>query len=93
SGGHKSVDPVRIGWLPAFVNARLTATFQHIQDNWHDYQHGDPTSREAAKERMVNGVFGKLPAAMFVLVPAFALLLKLFYVFKRRLYMEHLIVV
>jgi hypothetical protein len=29
---------------------------------------------------------------MLVLVPAFALLLKLFYLFKRRLYMEHLIV-
>jgi hypothetical protein len=29
---------------------------------------------------------------MLVLVPLFALLLKLFYVFKRRLYMEHLIV-
>ena len=29
---------------------------------------------------------------MFVLIPLFALLLKLFYVFRRRLYMEHLIV-
>jgi hypothetical protein len=29
---------------------------------------------------------------MFVLIPAFAILLKLFYVFRRRLYMEHLIV-
>lgn len=92
SADHQPVDPVRIGWLPAFVNTRLTSTFQHIQDNWHDYQHGDPTTREAAKERMINGVFGKLPATMFVLVPVFALLLKLFYVFKQRLYMEHLIV-
>jgi hypothetical protein len=89
---HTPVDPVRIGWLPAFVNTGLTATFQHIQDNWHDYKHGDPAAREAARERMINGVFGKLPGAMLVLVPAFALLLKLFYVFKRRLYMEHLIV-
>lgn len=91
--GHTAVSPVRIGWLPSFVNDGLTATLQHIQDNWHDYKHGDPTAREAAKERMVNGVFGKLPGAMLLLVPAFALLLKLFYVFKRRLYMEHLIVV
>lgn len=92
NAGHAPVDPVHIGWLPGFVNTGLTATFQHIQDNWHDYRHGDPTSREAAKERMINGVFGKLPGAMLVLVPVFALLLKLFYVFKRRLYMEHLIV-
>lgn len=90
--GRTPVDPVRIGWLPGFVNAGLTRTFQHIQDNYYDYQHGDPATREAAKERMVNGVFGKLPGAMLVLMPVFALLLKLFYVFKRRLYMEHLIV-
>ena len=93
NAGHAPVDPVHIGWLPAFVNTGLTATFQHIRDNWHDYQHGDPTSREAARDRMITGVFGKLPGAMLVLVPMFALLLKLFYVFKRRLYMEHLIVV
>jgi hypothetical protein len=33
-----------------------------------------------------------LPPTMFVLMPVFAGLLKLFYVFRRRLYMEHLIV-
>jgi len=86
------MQPLHIGWLPDFANARLTAAFQHILDNWHAYRHGDPVSREAAKERMINGVFGKLPGAMLVLVPVFALLLKLFYVFKRRLYMEHVIV-
>jgi len=87
------MQPVRVAWLPDFANARLTATFQHIRDNWHTYRHGDAASRQAAKERVVNGVFGKLPGAMLVLVPIYALLLKLFYVFKRRLYMEHLIVV
>jgi len=86
------IKPVQIGWLPAFANAELTATLQHMQDNWHDYKHGDPASREAARERMLTGFFGKLPGAMLVLVPVFALLLKLFYVFRRRIYMEHLIV-
>ena len=33
-----------------------------------------------------------LPQVLFVLMPLFALLLKIFYIFKRRLYMEHLIV-
>jgi hypothetical protein len=33
-----------------------------------------------------------LPQTFFVLLPLFALLLKLVYLFKRRLYMEHLIV-
>lgn len=85
--------PVQIDWLPAFANQRLTTIEQHIHDNWRAYKSGDPAVSHAAKERMINGVFGKLPGAMLVLVPVFALLLKLFYVFKRRLYMEHLIVV
>ncbi|WP_329741666.1 DUF3667 domain-containing protein [Dyella sp. A6] len=86
------IKPIQIGWLPGFANQRLTSMLQHLRDNWHTYQHGDPVSSEAAKERMISGVFGKLPGAMLVLVPVFALLLKLFYLFKRRLYMEHLIV-
>ena len=35
---------------------------------------------------------GSLPSALFVLVPVFALMLKLTYFFQRRLYMEHLVV-
>ncbi|GAB3780191.1 DUF3667 domain-containing protein [Dyella agri] len=86
------VEPVHVAWLPDFANQRLNAVRQHIDDNWHAFRHGDAVSRQAAKERVVSGVFGNLPGAMLVLVPVFALLLKLFYVFKRRLYMEHLIV-
>ncbi len=33
-----------------------------------------------------------VPSTLFVLLPVFALMLKLMYAFKRRLYMEHLIV-
>ena len=90
--GNSKLQSLHIAWLPDFVNQRLHAVGQHMLDNWHAFRHGDATEREAAKDRMVNGVFGKLPGAMLVLVPVFALLLKLFYVFKRRLYMEHLIV-
>ena len=85
--------PVQIAWLPDFANQRLNAARKHMLDNWHAYRHGDAVSREAAKDRVVNGVFGNLPGAMLVLVPIYTLLLKLFYLFKRRLYMEHLIVV
>ncbi len=83
----------RVAWLPDFANQWLTVAAQHMQDNLRAYKSRDPAIRAAASERVINGVFGKLPGAMFVLVPVFALLLKLFYVFKRRLYMEHLIVV
>ena len=43
-------------------------------------------------QRMISGTFSALPPTMFVLIPVFAILLKLFYVFRRRLYVEHLIV-
>ena len=73
----KPIQPIRLGWLPDFANRRLTAMAQHVVDNLHLYKHGDAVSREAARQRMLNGIFGKLPGAMLVLVPIFALLLKL----------------
>ena len=84
--------PVQIAWLPDAVNARLTALGQQMHRNWRAFKHGDPAASAEAKQRMINGVFSALPPTMFVLIPAFAILLKLFYVFRRRLYMEHLIV-
>jgi hypothetical protein len=84
--------PVQIPWLPDAGNVRLTALGHQLQDNMRAMKHGDPEARADARQRMINGIFGTLPAAMFVLVPVFAGLLKLFYVFRRRLYMEHLIV-
>lgn len=74
------------------VNARLTALAHQIAMNMRTFKHGDAAASAAAKQRMISGVFSTLPPTMFVLMPVFALLLKLFYVFRRRLYMEHLIV-
>ena len=84
--------PVRIAWLPDVVNARLTALGHQMQRNWRTFKHGDPAASAEAKQRMINGVFSALPPTTFVMIPAFAVLLKLFYIFRRRLYMEHLIV-
>ena len=39
-----------------------------------------------------DAVLSAVPTTLFVLVPIFALMLKLAYLFKRRLYMEHLVV-
>ncbi|WP_108470579.1 DUF3667 domain-containing protein [Rhodanobacter thiooxydans] len=83
---------VRIAWLPDVANARLTALGRQFQKNWDTFKHGDPAASAEAKQRMINGVFSALPPTMFVMIPVFAILLKLFYVFRRRLYMEHLIV-
>ena len=84
--------PVQISWLPNIANQRLTALLENVRDNWHTYKHGNTVQRQQAKERMITGVFGAIPGSMLVLIPVFALLLTLFYIFRRRLYMEHLIV-
>lgn len=83
---------VHISWLPEMANARITLWLEHLRSNWHTFKNGDPASSEEAKQRMINGVFGVLPQTMFVLIPVFAAMLSLFYIFRRRLYMEHLIV-
>ena len=84
--------PFHISWLPDVANARLTELGRQLDKNWRTFKHGDPAASAEAKQRMINGVFGALPPTMFVMIPIFAVLLKLFYVFRRRLYMEHLIV-
>jgi len=77
-------NPVKISWLPAFANERLNNAIGHAKDNL-------PRIRKDPKPFLL-GAFGMLAQVLFVLMPLFALLLKIFYIFKRRLYMEHLIV-
>jgi hypothetical protein len=84
--------PVHISWLPDVVNARLTELGDQVHANWRAFKHGDTKASAEAKQRMISGFFSMLPPTMFVMIPMFAVLLKLFYVFRRRLYMEHLIV-
>ncbi|MHB8447466.1 MAG: DUF3667 domain-containing protein [Rudaea sp.] len=77
-------NPIRIGWLPDFVNAKLNAAAEHARENL-------PRIRKNPGPFFL-GAIGLLPQVLFVLMPLFALLLKIFYIFRRRLYMEHLIV-
>ncbi len=77
-------DNTRVSWLPDFVNAKLYATAQHAMENV-DAAKRDPS-------HLIAGIFSVLPQTLFVLMPLFALLLKIAYLFKRRLYMEHLMV-
>lgn len=91
SGGTSRL-PVHIGWLPDFANQRLTDFAAHIRHNARALHGSTPAQRREAWEHLAAGIYGALPGTMLVLVPVFALLLKLFYIFKRRLYMEHLIV-
>jgi hypothetical protein len=86
NGQHWDPDknPLHIGWLPAFANARLNSAVGRMKDNI-------PRIRKDPKPFLL-GAVSTIPQVLFVLMPLFALLLKIFYIFKRRLYMEHLIV-
>src|SRR5690606_38108787 len=77
-------NPLHVGWLPDFANRWINAQVAKGRDNVKEMQ-DDP-------DRLKNAVLGALPSTLFILLPLFALMLKVAYVFKRRLYMEHLIV-
>ncbi len=77
-------DPIRIGWLPDFANRWLTAEAAQGKRNLSRIQQ-DPQLFERA-------YYGATPKALFVLVPLFALLLKLAYLRSGRQYLEHLVV-
>ncbi len=76
--------PVNISWLNEGSNTWLTQTAQRIVNNA-KLVNDDPN-------RFLAQVFRLAPQTLFVILPLFALMLKCFYIFKRRLYMEHLIV-
>lgn len=77
-------NPIRIGWLPQIGNDKLNQLAQRTQENLGRITK-DP-------KPFLIGAVSVLPQVLFVLMPLFAFLLKIFYIFKRRLYMEHLIV-
>lgn len=76
--------PIAVSWLPAFANAKLNELTGRARDNL-------LTARKDPR-RLIASVFSVLPQTLFVLMPLFAVLLKIVFLFKRRLYMEHLIV-
>ena len=81
---HPVDNPVRVAWLPEFGNRWLNKKVARAQDNIPRLQK-DP-------ELFKNAMMGAVPSALFVLVPVFALLLKLAYIGTGRLYLEHLVV-
>jgi hypothetical protein len=77
-------NPVKVEWLSEGMNARINRTLLHMQENL-DSIKKDPS-------RLLAGWIAVLPQTLFLVMPLFAVLLKFFYLFKRRLYMEHLVV-
>ncbi|MFO1494048.1 MAG: DUF3667 domain-containing protein, partial [Lysobacterales bacterium] len=81
---HRTENPLVVPGLPDFANERVN-----------DYIALAKANLKLAKEdpkRLGHSFLRVLPQSLFVLLPIFALLLKLVLVFKRRLYMEHLMV-
>lgn len=77
-------NPARIDGLPDALNAKLNEQYGRAKENIKRIQE-DPNLLKDA-------FLSTVPTTLFVLLPLFALLLKLAYLFKKRLYMEHLIV-
>ena len=77
-------DDVVIAWLPDVFNAWATKKARHVAENYKRL--GTDSSR------LKDAWLRALPTSLFVMVPLFALLLKLLYLFTPRTYLEHLVV-
>ncbi len=77
-------NPIKVTWLPDSINKWLNSLAQRAEDN------GKRVSKEP--KMIIEAVLSSLPMTLFLMLPVFALLLKIMFIFKRRLYMEHLIV-
>lgn len=81
---HREDNPLTFSWLSDAANDDLNDLIQRMVHNI-DKVEEDP-------QRLLSAFLDVMPQTMFVLLPLFALLLKFSYLFKRRLYIEHLIV-
>lgn len=81
---HPTDNPLRFEAMPDWFNQMINGWIERGQNNIARIQQEPGLLKDAFLEN--------LPQTFVVLLPLFALLLKLFYLFKRRLYMEHLIV-
>lgn len=77
-------NPIKVSWLPDSTNRWLNGLAQRAENN------GKRIDKEP--KVIIEAVLSSLPMTLFLMLPVFALLLKIMFIFKRRLYMEHLIV-
>jgi hypothetical protein len=84
--------PLKVGWLPDVVMDWFNDLISNAQQQLHAMNAGSWADQQSARRKFSLGMFSAAPTVLFVLLPVFALMLKIFYIFKRRLYMEHLIV-
>nr|WP_255703478.1 DUF3667 domain-containing protein [Lysobacter sp. GX 14042] len=78
-------NPLVIGWWPGFANDWLNRRIGNLEKNMQSMDVADT-------DAWLQGIMSAAPSALFLLVPVFALLLKIAYLFTGRLYLEHLVV-
>lgn len=78
------VGEVQWSWLSDGLNARVNAALQQIGQNVERLRQ-DPRA-------FVDQVLSLAPQTLFFILPLFALLLKVFYLFSGRLYLQHLLI-
>lgn len=79
----RETNPIDIRWLPDWINEKIN---DEIEES--------PQKAEQINDNpnlIIDKVFDILPATMFILLPAVALIFKFWYLFARRYYVEHLI--
>ncbi|MGB0133126.1 DUF3667 domain-containing protein [Dokdonella sp.] len=86
---HAKDNLIAVDWWPDALNDKLNSTLAHVDTNIRELS---KNPKRMVFERILPGWFAVLPQTLFVVMPLFAVLLKVFYLFKRRLYMEHLLV-
>ncbi|HJR10274.1 MAG TPA: DUF3667 domain-containing protein [Rhodanobacteraceae bacterium] len=89
---NRDTRPLKIGWLPDAAVDWINDLIGNAQQQLHAMNAGSWDEQQSARRKFTLGMYSAAPTVLFVLLPIFALLLKIFYIFKRRLYMEHLIV-
>ena len=81
---HRTGNPLTFSWLSDDLNAALNDEIAVLV--------GKIDALEEDPRPFFKALFSIAPQALFFILPLFALLLKLVYAFRRRLYMEHMIV-
>ena len=77
-------NPVEVAWLPGFAERWLNKRVGRACDNLKNVENNG--------ERLFQQFLGAIPTALFLLMPLFALLLKILYLGSGRGYLEHLVV-
>ena len=75
-------NPIAVSWLPEAANDLMNERLARLEN----------TVRQKDWTQLLHAGLAATPQALLLLLPFFALLLKLAYLFRKRLYMEHLIV-